>query len=279
MTALVTADVVFAESPRWHQDRLWFSDVHDYALKTVDAAGRLRVVTAVPGRPAGLGVLPDGRMLMATGLRGAVYAVTADGDTTLVADLADRKLGLLNDMVVTPDGTAYLGDTGFKPADGEAFRPGCVWMLAPDAEPRVVADDLAFPNGCAITADGTTLYFAETFGKRISRFTIGPDGSLSDRTVHVELDDNPDGLCVDAEGSLWVACVHSGVFARYGADGELRETLRAEGALAVTCVLGGPSRRRLFLCSADTTLERLARGDSRARIDFVDVRVAGAGVP
>ena len=69
----------FAEAPRWLGDRLWFSDVHAYQLKTVRLDGTVDVVADAPGRPSGLGALPDGRMLMATALDRRLLAVGANG--------------------------------------------------------------------------------------------------------------------------------------------------------------------------------------------------------
>jgi sugar lactone lactonase YvrE len=276
---LLTDAVVFAESPRWHRDLLWFSDVHDYALKTVNLAGEVKVVAQVPGRPAGLGVLPDGQMLLAAATNRRLYVVDISGRLTEVADLSHLATGLLNDMVVDAHGRAYVGDTGFSPALGESFRPGRTWLIAPGGEPEVAAEDMHFPNGCAMSADGDMLYVAETFANRISRFSIDSEGRLFDRQVHVALPESPDGLCLDAEGCLWVGLIRAGQFLRVGPAGDVLERLASPGALAVTCVLGGHDRRSLFLCSADTTLERLGRGDSRGRIDVVEVAVAGAGLP
>ncbi len=276
---MLTDRVVFAESPRWHQDRLWFSDVPDYALKTVDLAGNVRAVAAVPGRPAGLGVLPDGRMLMATALERILYSVSEAGDMVVVADMSSTARGLLNDMVVDATGRAYVGDLGFVPSQDESFRPGRIWLVVPGADPEVVAEDVHFPNGCAISDDGATFYVAETFANRISSFAVDSDGRLADRRVHIELPEAPDGLCLDAEGALWVGMIRAGEFLRISPEGEIVQRLSSPFALAVTCVLGGPDRRLLFLCSADTTLERLSKGDSRGRIDVVEVPVGGAGFP
>ena len=276
---LLADGVVFPESPRWHRDRLWFSDVYDFALKVVDLAGQSRVVTAVPGRPAGLGTLPDGRMLMATAIERVVYAVTDDGSMEVVADLSSQATGLLNDMVVDAQGRGYVGDTGFNVAAGEPFVPGRTWLVASGREPEVVAEDMHLPNGCAISTDGRTLYVAETFAHRISRFAIDDAGHLADRRVHAELPSRPDGLCLDAEDHLWVAMVQDGEFVRVDPAGAIVERVPSPQPFALACVLGGHDRDQLFLCSADTSLERLRAGDSRGCVDYLPVPVPGAGRP
>jgi sugar lactone lactonase YvrE len=279
VSTLLAEGVVFPESPRWHRDRLWFSDVYDFALKTVDLSGSHRVVTAVPGRPAGLGVLPDGRMLLATAVERVVYAVSGDGAMEVVSDLSTRAGGLLNDMVVDAQGRGYVGDTGFNVAAGEAFVPGRTWLVAPGREPEVVAEDMHLPNGCAIAPDGRTLYVAETFAHRVTRFTIGAEGRLTDRQVHAALPSRPDGLCLDAEDHLWVAMVQDGEYVRIDPAGQVVDRVPSPESFALACVLGGPDRDQLFLCCADTSLERLRTGDSRGRIDHVPVPVPGAGRP
>jgi sugar lactone lactonase YvrE len=276
---LAVEGLAFPESPRWHDDRLWFSDVYDFALKTVDLSGQSRVVASVPGRPSGLGVLPDGRMLMATALERVLYAVDDDGTMQATADLSSLATGLLNDMVVDRQGRAYVGDTGFNVAAGEPFKPGCTWLVAPGREPEVAADDMHLHNGCAISPDGRTLYVAETFAARISRFDIDADGRLSNRQIHAELSSRPDGLCLDREEHLWVAMVQDSEFVRLDPSGAIVDRLPSPESFALACVLGGPDRSQLFLCSADTSMERLRDGDSRGSIHVVEVPVSGAGLP
>jgi sugar lactone lactonase YvrE len=276
---LLTSGVVFPESPRWHQGRLWFSDVYDFALKAVDMSGRVEIVAAVPGRPSGLGVLPDGRMLMATGVERTLYSVASGGGMALVADLSGRAGGLLNDMVVDVYGRAYVGDTGFNPASGEPFQPGRTWLVVPGSEPEVAADDIHLPNGCAISDDGRMLFLAETFANRISRFSVDENGRLSGRAIHAELSSRPDGLCLDAEGALWVAMVQEGAFIRIDPRGAVVDRLPSASPFALACAFGGPERNLLFLTSADTTLERLRVGDSVGRIDYVCAHVRGSGRP
>jgi sugar lactone lactonase YvrE len=269
----------FAEAPRWVRDRLWFSDVHAYQLKTVALDGSVEVVADVPGRPSGLGALPDGRMLMATALDRRLLAVGPEGSVTEVGDLTGLATGLLNDMVVDGRGRAYVGDTGFNMAAGEPPGPGRVIVWEVGEEPRVAAENVVFPNGCVVSPDGAELIICETMAQRISRFTIAPDGALSERAVFAELDTPPDGLCLDAEGEVWAGLPHASAFVRISRGGTILERIPSRFPFAVACALGGPDRRTLFMCSADTDLPRLARGDTTGRIDTVEVDAAGAGWP
>jgi sugar lactone lactonase YvrE len=273
--ALVSG-IKFAESPRWHRGRLWFSDVHDYAVKCVDLEGNLTKVADAPGRPAGLGFLPDGRLLMATALDRKLSVVDPGGSVTEVADLSDLAGATLNDMVVDERGRAYVGDIGFR-FGAETPRPGRVILWTEEEGARIAAEETTFPNGCAV--DGDRYVVAETLARRITEFKIAADGTLGERRVLAELDDPPDGLCLDAEGCVWVAQPEESRYLRLRRDGSVDRTLASAAPFAVTCVLGGEDGRTLFLSSADTDLQRLPKGESEGRIDTLVVDVPRAGRP
>jgi sugar lactone lactonase YvrE len=214
---------------------------------------------------------------MATALDRKLWIVE-NGRSSEVADLAGLAAGLLNDMVVDRFGQAFVGDTGFR-LGKEAPRPGRLLRWRAGEGARVVAEGLEFPNGCAITPDGRRLYVAETFGRRITRYDLAADGSLSGRATFAELDWPPDGICLDAEGGLWIGLPEGARFVRLDKNGRLQHAIRAPWPFAVAPVFGGEDRRRLFLASADTDLYRLSRGETRARVDFVDLEIGGAGLP
>ena len=250
----------YVEAPRWRDGFLWFSDVHDYRVKRANPLGEVEVVCEAPGRPSGLGFLPDGRLLMATALDRKLWIVE-NGRSREVADLAGLAAGLLNDMVVDSFGQAFVGDTGFR-LGKEAPRPGRLLRWRAGEGARVVAEGLEFPNGCAITPDGRRLYVAETFGRRITSFDLAADGSLGGRATFAELDWPPDGICLDAEGGLWIGLPEGARFVRLDKNGWLQHAIRAPWPFAVAPVFGGEDRRRLFLASADTDLDRLSRGET-----------------
>lgn len=276
---LLVEGLRFAEAPRWRGDRLWFSDVHAYQLKTVGLDGVLEVVAEVPTRPSGLGFLPDGRLLMATALDRRLWTVAGGGAPEAAADLSGLAQGMLNDMVVDGRGRAYVGDTGFDVGAGEAPRPGRVLTWVEGQAARVAAEDVVFPNGCVVTPDGGHLLVNETMAGRITRFAIEPDGSLGGRELFADLGSPPDGLCLDADGGVWVGMPHDGRFLHLDAAGRTDAEIVSAAPFAVACAIGGPRRRTLFLCSADTDLPRLGRGETDGRIDVVEVAVPGAGWP
>ncbi|MEU6602955.1 SMP-30/gluconolactonase/LRE family protein [Streptomyces flaveolus] len=274
---LLTDGLVFPESPRWRDGKLWISDVHGYALVTLADDGSVQKLREVPGRPAGSGFLPDGRLLLATGLdrRLSVW----DGvDLEPVADLTGLTSGPLNDMVVDAAGRAWIGDTGFNLMT-ESPRAGRIITFTLDDGPRIAAEDVMFPNGMTLTPDGGELLVNESTAGRTSVFAVAADGSLNRARTLVELGPMPDGLCLDAEGAVWIPLLRGGRFVRVSPTGDILDSIDTEGRLAVSCALGGPDRRWLYLCSADSTMADLARGRSRGFVHRLPAPAPGAGLP
>jgi sugar lactone lactonase YvrE len=124
------------------------------------------------------------------------------------ADLSSLSHNGWNEVVVHPSGVAYVNGINFDMmgADGMNFelgsRSGLVAVVTPDGQCRIVADTVAFPNGMAVSADGGTLFVAESFASRVSAFDIQDDHSLGNRRVWAELNGGADGISLDAEGAL-----------------------------------------------------------------------------
>ncbi len=226
----------------------------------------------LPGRaPSGLGFRPDGSLLIASTEDRQVLRYDGDGVAT-IADLSDTVPANLGDMVVDDAGRAYVGS--------QAREGGVIVRIDADDRHSVVAQDLDFPNGMVITPDGATLIVAESTGRRLTAFTIGPGGELSHRRPFAEgLDGPPDGITLDAEGGVWVSMTLAHQFQRIVDGGTVTDRIDMDDRTAIACTLGGPQRRTLFLLSSvDAYPERLI-GTKLSRIDTVNVDVPGAGRP
>ena len=254
MTELRTllTGISFGESPRWHDGRLWFSDWGAEELLAVDLDGNAELIVRVPSFPFCFDWLPDGRLLIVSARAGALLTIGADGALETYADLSvlsDRPPN--NEIVIDGRGNAYVNGGGFDLSAGEEFRPGTVALLTPDGVLRQVADDVAFPNGMAVTPDNSTLIVAESYGRRLTAFDIAADGSLSGRRVWADLGDGvPDGICLDVEGAVWYADVPNKRCVRVREGGEVLETITLDrGCFA--CMLGGTDGRTLFLVARE----------------------------
>ncbi|GAA4901309.1 sugar lactone lactonase YvrE [Stackebrandtia albiflava] len=267
--------VVFGESPRWHDGRLWFSDWGANRVITLDGKGGHEVVASVPSFPMCIDFLPDGRLLIVDSARRRLLRREADGTLVPHADLSGVSDKPWNDIVVDAHGNAYVNTIGFDFPDGE-YAPGAIVLVTPDGEVRTVAGDLAFPNGMAVTPDGATLVVAESYGERLTGFDIAPDGGLSGRRVWADTPgDHPDGICLDAEGAVWYADVGNAHCVRVRAGGEVLETLDWDrGAFA--CALSRGEDPHLYVVG-----QHFGGTDSvpSGQVVAFPVSVPGAGRP
>jgi sugar lactone lactonase YvrE len=132
----------------------------------------------------------------------------------------------------------------------------------------------------AITADGSTLIVAESYGHRLTAFDVGSDGGLSGRRVWADLGDAaPDGICLDAEGACWYADVPHRRCVRVREGGEVLEEIEADrGCFA--CMLGGDDGRTLYVGPAAWLgMDRIAETAGSGRILAARVPVPHAGRP
>jgi sugar lactone lactonase YvrE len=280
-TTILLDKLAFPESPRWHEGKLWFSDVHNHRVMTVDMEGYTETIVEVSGQPSGLGWLPDGRLLVVSMTDRRLLQLDSDG-LSEVANLSNLASFHCNDMVVDPHGRAYIGNFGFDlyVPEPEFHKHAEIILVVPDGRARVVADELSFPNGTVITPDGKTLIVAETFANRLTAFEIEVDGSLTNRRVWAQLDESiyPDGICLDAEGAIWVASPSSSEVLLVREGGQVGHRIKVE-TTAFACMLGGVDRHTLFILTAETHHPNEAKSKASGRIEFVEVDVPRAGLP
>ena len=273
LTPLATG-FCFGEGPRWFEGLLWFSDMLGEAVHTVNLGGSLTTLPLPGHAPSGLGFRPDGSLLIVS--TEARQLLRYDGETVdTIADLSNVAPADLGDMVIDNLGRAYIGS--------QAFHGGVVLRVDPDNAVSVVAQDLDFPNGMAITADHKTLIVAESIGRRLTAFSIGADGELSDRQVFADgLDGPPDGICLDADGGVWTSMTLAHQFERIvagGANGHVTHRIDIGDRAAIACMLGGPAGRTLFMLTSTDAYPKRLIGTRLSRVDTVIVDTPGAGLP
>jgi sugar lactone lactonase YvrE len=266
------------ESPRWHGDRLYFSDWSAGEVVAVDLAGHSEVVAHVESLPLCTAWLPDGRLVIVSSPDGRLLRREPDGSLVTHADLGRPGW---NDIVADGRGRIYVNGAGFSPTAGEEFKPGVVFLVPADGPAREVADDIAFPNGMAVTPDNSTLIVADSYRHSLVAFDIGADGGLSRRRVWADLGEGtPDGICVDAQNAVWYADVPNRRCVRVAEGGTVLQTVELDrGGFA--CMLGGPDRTTLFIVAAQwrgmTESEMVSPGSGQ--VLTVGVDVPGAGWP
>lgn len=278
-TQLLVSGLCFGEGPRWHDGELWLSDMHAHQVIRVAADGAITPVAEVGNRPSGLGWLPNGDLLIVSMADRCLLRF--DGNELAVhADLSDLASFHCNDMVVDGNGRAYVGNFGFDLQRRASPSPAELVCVEPDGSARVVAEDLMFPNGTVITADGSTLIVAETFGARLTAFDIGDGGDLSNRRVWAELPRGavPDGICLDAEGAVWSASPTTCECVRQVEGGEITHRVEVDqGAFA--CMLGGSDGTTLFILTADSSDPDKCQANRLGRVETCAAPFPGAGWP
>lgn len=271
---------VFLEGPRWHGERLWFSDMWGHSIHAMTAAGVCETVARVPTRPSGLNFLPDGRLVVVSMADRKLLEVTPQGELEDYADLSQLAAADINDSVVDASGNIYVGNFGYDLFNNAEPALANLVKVAPDGGMSVVASDVNFPNGAVITPDGGTFIVAETFAHCLTAFDRAADGSLSRRRVWAELGERtPDGICLDDAGAVWVASFMTDEFIRVDEGGRITHAIPCAGRRAVACNLGGPDGRTLFALTYEGAIEDIASGGRNARIETCRVEVPGSGSP
>jgi len=277
---ILLTGLMFGESPRWHDGRLWVSDWGAREIIAVDLTGKSEVLARAPSFPCCIDFLRDGRLLMVSADDGLLVRREPDGSLVTHADLRSLSGRTWNEIVVDGRGNAYVNGAGFDLQAGAAFAPGIVAVVTPDGAARQVADGIAFPNGMAVTPDNATLIVAESYAKRLTAFAIAADGSLANRRVWADLGDGvPDGICIDAEGAVWYADVPNKRCVRVREGGEVLQTVALDrGCFA--CMLGGADGRTLFLVMREWRgYESMADESRTSRVLTIEAPAPGAGWP
>jgi sugar lactone lactonase YvrE len=269
---ILSTGIAMGESPRWHENRLWFSDWGAQEIVAVDVNGNSEVVLRTPfGLPFCIDWLPDNRLLVVSGRENLLLRVEPDGSLATHAKLGGVSDKGWNEIVVDGRGNVYVNG-----------GPGVIALVTPDGSIHQVADGIAFPNGMAVTPDNRTLIIAESHGKKLTAFDIAADGRLSNRRVWADLGGGvPDGICIDAENAVWYGDVPNKCCVRVREGGDVLQTIQLDrGCFA--CMLGGANDRTLFLIATDWRGMDKVPEVARARtgqVLIVEAPAAGAGWP
>jgi sugar lactone lactonase YvrE len=242
---LLMGGLAFPESPRWHDGRLWLSDWGAGEVIRLGLDGRSEGVARIPSFPMCIDPLPDGRLLIVDSNARRILRREADGTLVTHADLSGFGTHPWNEIAVDGRGNAYVNNIGFDFPEGEV-APGTIVVATPEGSVRQVADGVEFPNGMAVTPDSRTLIVAESYGNRLTAFDISADGGLTNRRTWADVEDHPDGICLDAEGAIWYGDVGTKRAVRVREGGEVLEAIELDrGCFA--CALGGSDGRTLFM--------------------------------
>jgi len=197
---------------------------------------------------------------------GAVLAIEkgfaledADGSIDPLPPLWDEDVRM-NEGAIAPDGSFLCGSMGYDQAQGAA----AMWRLRPDGTTTQLFGDLTISNGLAFSADGTRAFYIDTPTGRVDLFDWSDEDGLVQRRPFADLSEeegHPDGLCLDAEGNVWVAMHAGSQVLGLDARGAVAERISVGARQVTACTFGGEDRSTLFIT---TSRENLADGDEPA---------------
>jgi sugar lactone lactonase YvrE len=267
---LFASGFMFLEAPKWHDGKLWVSDVFDNKVFVFSATGHCESFVEIPNRPSGLGYLSDGSLIIVSARDSKLLRFNG-AELSDYADLSNHATGWLNDFAIDAQDRIYVGNFGYDFIAGEARRTTSLHRVDPDGTIATVAEQVDFPNGSVVINEGRTLIVAETWEARLTAFDISLSGELSNRRLYANLGKRqPDGICADAEGAIWAGIYNTGEFVRVLDGGEITHYVKFDGS-GISCTLGGPGGRTLFLTAYIGTAEDMAAGKRNSAIFTVDV--------
>lgn len=296
--------IYFGEGPRWHQNKLWFSDMHGHKVCTLDESDNLEVICEVENQPSGLGWLPNGDLLIVSMLDRKILKLS-NSTLSVHADLSEDVKYQCNDMVVSREGIAYVGNFGMSDAR-DKVKNTHLMIVYPNGTIKKGPNKLAFPNGAVITEDGKQLIVGETLGGRLTSFDIQTDGLLSNRktwastssqigmgliklirTLGIKISESsstasnfhiPDGICLDKQNGIWIASPSSSSVLRIEKGGKITDVIKTPKS-AYACMLGGEDGKTLFIIVAKSSAPEICIQSPEGEILSVQVDIPKAGMP
>ena len=281
--SLVADGLAFAEGPRWHDGAVYFSDIHDDAVKRVVPGHDVSVAARLPGSPISIGFTDDGRLLVSALTAQAIWEVDEAGEVEVLHDLSTASSFGFGDIVIDSQGRIFIANRGFDYTQGIPERVDApIFRVDTDGSVHEVAGGFEYPNGLAILPDDRTLVVAETFTHRLLTLDIAPDGALGPPRELVSFADQaarPDGICCDGEGAVWSANAHGHEVVRVDRDGAITDRISTGDDMAIGCILGGENGRDLFVTTATTASRDEARASRSSRLWTRRVVIPAGGRP
>lgn len=247
----LAGDFSFTEGPACDRDgNVFFTDQPNDRILKWSVDGKLSTFMQPSGRANGLCFDKEGNLWACADAKNELWRIDAQGKSTVVLKDYDGKLfNGPNDLWIAPDGGIYFTDPFYKRPywnRGPKEMNECVYYLAADHKKVVrIIEDLKQPNGIIGTKDGKTLYVADIGAGKTYRYSIKPDGALSDKKLFCEK--GSDGMTIDDHGNVYLTGKGVMVFDPSGAQIEHIEV--PEGWTANVC-FGGKDRQTLFITAS-----------------------------
>ena len=253
-----------------------------------DATQTLFAGTLTPDRglrPNGIALRRDGSFLLADlgEVAGGVFILARDGSTRPLLERVDGEdLPPTNFVFEDNRGRTWITVSTRRVPRAEAYRADVAdgfIVLVDHRGARIVADGLGYTNEAMLSPDGTWLYVNETFGRRLARFRVAADGSLSGKEVVTTFGHGtyPDGLAFDAEAHVWITSIVSNRVLRVAPDGEATVVLEDADATHIAWCEDAYRRGELGRPHLDRAAGRVLKNISSLAFGGPDLRTAYLG--
>lgn len=255
---VIDARAGFPEGPMWHQNKLFYVEYGSQTISTWDGSQKSIFWKMDGCGPSAVIALSTGDFLVTCYDSGTIARVSAEGETraTYLHDSQGHPFLGPNDFAADMKGGVYFTASG--PWESEPVV-GKIFYMNSKAVIRQVADDIHYANGIVLSNDGKTLYLAESEAGRIICFQVGEDGSLSDRRLHLWIDQvdpesgthaYPDGLKMDSGGNLYIGQYSKGRILVVSSEKKLIRTLNVPSPAAPNLTFS-PDEKFVYVMAVD----------------------------
>jgi sugar lactone lactonase YvrE len=272
----------FLEAPRTDGEAVWFSDPVLGGLSRLWPDGRVEEFIADRKRIGGAAINADGTLIF-SGEGGVAWLNSATGRSGMLLDSIDGKpIPAVNDIFPDGKGGLYFGTSHTAAQQpGEPAQTTALYRLDPHGRATLLWDGLRVANGIGLSPDGRRLYLNESWLGTFA-YDLSADGTLSNRTA-LSAQEDCDGLAVDCEGGIWIACFSSGSLIRVLPDGKLDCRVALPVRNVTSLCFGGADRRDVYVTTGgDEGLDALMKGllpPRTASLYRARSEVAGVTVP
>jgi gluconolactonase len=217
-----------------------------YTIGKVTPKGKGEVWVTLPGKSTGNGIVFDtkGNMYVADYVGHNVLRITPERKITVFAH--EGRMSQPNDLAIAPNGTLYASDPNWGKGTGRVYR------IDTSGKVTLAADKLGTANGIEVSPDGKTLYVNESVQRNVWAFTIGKDGSLSDKRLLKKFPDfGFDGMRCDVDGNLYIARHGKGTVAVLSPAGKVLHEIDVLGKFPSNQCFGGPDGRTVYVTEVE----------------------------
>lgn len=239
---------------------LHFVDWDAKCIYQVTLEGNLKQFVNTGGIPTGSKFHINGHLYVADGARG-ILDVSPEGNIRVAAsEWQGQPFRGPNDLVFAHNGDLYFTD----PAGSDPENPiGNVFLLRRGGRLELFAGGFQFPNGVVFSADGRTLFMAETYPNRILAFELDENGYEKSRRVFANMEGGlgPDGMAFGADGNLYAAHFGKGCV----------DVIDPEGAIITGIPVGGKNPTNVAFWGTSLYVTEVEKG----QVVRLDIGVRG----